>query len=247
MVAGAGPGGRPHPVLGQGAGQAHLAGGRGDLGVLVVELLLDEGLGVGRVPLPLLTELVQEVLVGETLHGVDRDGVGHVGYWGPANGESVLLTGGGGGGVSQLDEVGDVQGAGRSPGLCSWLAGQRVGEGTHLPIDSHSETLREVVRLLAGRLQERESQLDLVTVLQSSCHHGPGPADLPGLAGAQLEHEGLLLELHLASRRLQTGGTQEDITADVERQSSQDNIGEQWVDRVLLDRNNRGPADSSAH
>ena len=98
VVAGAGPGGRPHPVLGQGAGQAHLAGGRGDLRVLVVELLLDEGLGVDRVPHSLLPELVQEIQVSETLHNVDGGRVGLIGHCGPGDSEAVRRVPGDGGG-----------------------------------------------------------------------------------------------------------------------------------------------------
>ena len=249
MITGARPGGNPHPVLTERAGQTDLTGGGCYLRVLVVQLLLDEGPGIDRVPHPLVLQLLQEILVSETLHYVDGHGVGNIRDRGPADGQTVVqLTGG----VAQFDEVSDVQRNWGPSGFCPRLTREGVGEGHHLPIDFNTETLGEVIRLFAGGVQQRESQLHLLSVLNpSGAPRQPRVAHQPGLGGAEVEDEGLILQLHLPARidsaGLQTGGSEENVTEDVERQSLEDNIGVQGVDWCLLERNNWVPDYTSAH
>ena len=138
MVAGRSPGWYPHPVLPQGTGETDLAGGGRYLGVLVIQLLLDESPGVVRVPHSLGLQLLEEVLVSETLHGVDRDCEGLAVLGSPADGQSVVRAAG------QLDKVCDVEGAWGTSGLCAGLAGQRVGQGADLTIDLKTHTVHTV-------------------------------------------------------------------------------------------------------
>ena len=142
VVAGGGPAGEVHPHLALRAGQAHLTGGGGDLLVLVGQLLLDEGHGVVRLSEPLGLQLVQEVLVAETLHEVDADRVGGPDLHGPGDGDGV-----GGGGV-QLGEGRDGDWSGRSSWRLSCLTvGYRVGKRTQFVVNLWPGSILHIWRI----------------------------------------------------------------------------------------------------
>ena len=108
----------------------HLARGRGDLLILVRQLLLDQSLGAIRLVQSLGLELVEQVHEGETLDEVDGDGVAPTHLHGPGHVDGV------GGGGGELAQGGDVDGPRRSLGLGAGLVGRdRVGQGTELLVD----------------------------------------------------------------------------------------------------------------
>ena len=108
VVAGGGPARSVHPHLAQRAGERDLAGGGGDLLVLVRQLLLDQRLGVVRLPEPLGLQLVEEVHEGEALHQVDGHGVGSPDLHRPRHVDGV---GGGGRQLAQRSDIYRTRGA----------------------------------------------------------------------------------------------------------------------------------------
>lgn len=153
-----------HPHLAKRTGQGNLATGRGNFSVLIRQLFLDQRLGIVWVPDSLGPELLQQVLMSQVLHLVHGDGVGLADLGGPGDRHRVLL------GRDQLAEVSDVDWAWRSSWLGSWLGGKRIGQRTNFVVDPDTERSGEGVTLLTGDLEKGESQLDLMSILDSAVH-----------------------------------------------------------------------------
>ena len=119
-----GSAGGVHPHLTQGAGQAYLAGGGGDLLILISQLLLDQCHRIVRLSLSLGPELAKQVLIGEVVHLVYRHGVGSPHLHSPGY---IDIIGRGG---AQLTKGGDVDRPWGSLWFSPWfVCGYRVGKG----------------------------------------------------------------------------------------------------------------------
>ena len=95
----------------------------------------------------------------EVLNLIDGKSEGLADLCGPGDADGVLLGG------LELAQVGDVDGTGRPPGLCACGGGERVGERTHLAINTDTQGLGERVCLLTTDLQKAESNLNLLPEL----------------------------------------------------------------------------------
>ena len=132
VITGGGPTGGSHPHHAKWTGQAHFAGGRGDLLVLVGQLLLDQRHGVVWLSKALGSQSLQEVLESETLHQIDTDSMPWPRLNRPGHVDRVGRRG------AQLGEGRDVDGAGRTTGVdTGFVAWKRIGQRTQLVVDLH--------------------------------------------------------------------------------------------------------------
>ena len=149
----------------KGTGKGDLDVGGGDPVLVVTQFLLDHVLGKLFILRSLLLEPVVKLFTGQFLDQVDRDDPALAVVRGPLNRDVVGQRGG------ELAQGRDVHRLRRTLGLHVGLVGRDgVGQGTHLVIDLDTNTWRKFVRLLFGRVELTESELDLVKMTNLGGH-----------------------------------------------------------------------------
>jgi len=212
-----------HPHLAKRTGQSHLAGGGGNLLVLIGQLLLDKSFGVVWLSLALPLQLVQQVLVSEVLHLVDRYSVGLPHLHCPGHSDSV------GGSGAQLTEGCNIHWERWSFGFSERFGEDDVGKRAELSIDLDTGRPGEVVHLVAGGLQQGEPHLYLLVVFKTALLIlVPGVGDFLYLPWSQAECEVLLLDFS-SSRRLQAAWLEQSFLYFKERKLLKRNIREGWI------------------